>query len=149
VNLHEVLFSLNVAGALFLGGLIYILKNWASMKPLNDSTYLCLRGMYRVIDFLRLQSQNPLATSAVPRQFPSGPEQFGAEIFVIVTCLGMTAAAALLLWLLRRTRIYRTLLGPAAFPILLFGAPERPREPIIGTGLDRAIALDSRILWKS
>jgi len=122
-HLHEVLFSLNVAGALFLGGLIYVLKNWASMKPLNDSTYLCLRDLYRVIDFLQLQSQNPVATSAVRRQFPSGPDQFGAEVFVIVTWLGMAAATALLLWLLRHTRIYRTLLGPAAFPILLFGAP--------------------------
>jgi hypothetical protein len=121
--LDDALFSLNIAGALFLGALVYVLKNWTSMKPANDSTYLFLRSMYRVIDFLGLQSQNPVTTSAVRRQIPAGSEQLGAEVFVIVTWLGITAAAALLLRLLWHTRIYRTILGPAAIGILLFAAP--------------------------
>jgi hypothetical protein len=121
--LDEALFSLNIAGALFLGALLYVLKNWASMKPANDSTYLYLRSMYRVIDFLGLQSQNPVATSAVRRQFPSSSEQFGAEVFVMLTWLGITATAALLLRLLSHTRIYRAILAPAAITTLLFAAP--------------------------
>jgi hypothetical protein len=121
--LDDALFSLNIAGALFLGALAYVLRNWALPKPANDSTYLYLRSMYRVIDFLGLQSQNPVTTSAVRRQFPSSSEQFGAEVFVIVTWLGMAAAAALLLRLLRHTRIYSTILGPAAITILLFAVP--------------------------
>ena len=121
--LDEALFSLNIAGALFLAAVVYVLKNWAAMKPANDSTYLCLRSMYRVIDFLRLQSHNPVATSVVRRQFPSASEQFGAEVFVIVTWSGIAAVAAPLLRLLSHTRIYRTILGPAAIAILLFAAP--------------------------
>jgi hypothetical protein len=121
--LDEALFSLNIAGALFLGALVYVLKNRASMKPVNDSTYLCLRSMYRVIDLLGLQSQNPVATSAVRRQFPTSSEQFGAEVFAMVTWLGITAAAALLLRLLLHTRICRAILARAALTILLFAAP--------------------------
>jgi len=121
--LDEALFSLNIAGALFLGALVYVLKNWASMKPVNDSTYICLRSVYRVVDFLGLQSQNPVATNAVRRQFPSSSEQFGAEVLVIVTWLGITAAAALLLRVLTHTRICRTILPPSAVIILLFAAP--------------------------
>jgi hypothetical protein len=121
--LAEVLFGLNVAGALFLGGLLYALKNWAALKPADDSTYLCLRSMYRVIDFLGLQSQNPVATSAVQRQIPAPAGQFGAEGFILVTWLGLAAAAVLVLWLLRHTRIYRAILGPASVTILLFAAP--------------------------
>jgi len=119
----EALFSLNVAGAVFLGALVYVLKNWASMKPVNDSTYLSLRSMYRVIDFLGLQSQNPVTTSALRREFPSGSEQLGAEVFVIVTWLGIAAATALLLRVLLHARACRTILGPAAMTILLFAAP--------------------------
>jgi len=121
--LDEALFSLNLAGALFFGALVYVLKNWASMEPINDSTYLCLRSMYRVIDILGLQSQNSVATNVVRRQFPSGSEQFGAEVFVIVTWLGVAAAVFLLLRLLSNTRIYRTILGPAAISIFLCAVP--------------------------
>jgi hypothetical protein len=119
----EVLLSVNIAGALFFAALVYVLKNWASMKPMNDSTYVFLRSLYRVIDFLGLQSQNPVATSAVRRQFPARPEQLGAEVFVIVTWLGITAAATLLLWLLRHTRVYRVIVRQVALTIFLFAAP--------------------------
>jgi hypothetical protein len=141
----EVLLSLNIAGALFFAALVYVLKNWASMKPMNDSTYVFLRSLYRVVDFLGLQSQNPVATSAVRRQFPTRPEQLGAEVFVIVTWLGITAAAMLLLWLLRRTRVYCVIVRQAAMAILLFAAPvcylcvswntwNWPYEPVVRAG---------------
>lgn len=122
-SLSEVSLSVTIAGALFFGVLVYVLKNWASMKPTNDSTYLFLRSMYRVIDFLGLQSQSPVATSAVRRHLPSRSEQLGAEVFVFVTWLGITAAVALLLYLMRHTRFYRVILGRTAQTILLFAAP--------------------------
>jgi hypothetical protein len=122
-SLKEALFSLNIAGAAVLGALTYILKNVSLEKPLNDSTYLSLRNMYRVIDFLAPQSQNPVATSAVRRQPPSSSEQLGTEVFVIVTWLGTAAAVALLLWSLRHTRIYGKILASADIAILLFSLP--------------------------
>ena len=119
----DVSLGLNIGGALFLGALLDVLRNWASIKPANDSTYFSLRSMYRVIDFLGLQSQNPVATGVLRREFPTSSEQLGADIFVIVTWLGIAAAATLLLSLLRNTRIYRAIVGPAALTILLFAAP--------------------------
>src|SRR3984893_18654565 len=116
----EILVCSNIAGALFFRGLLYCLENGASMSPPNDSTYLCLRNMYRVVDFLGLQSQNPVVTSAVRREFPTRFEQLGAEVFVILTCWGITAAATLLLYLMRHTGIYRMVLG---LPVLFFAAP--------------------------
>jgi hypothetical protein len=110
-SFDEILVCSNIAGALFFGALLYVLKNWASMKPANDSTYLCLRNMYRVVDFLGLQSQNPVVTSAVRRELPTRFEQLGAEVFVILTWLGITAAASLLLYLMRHTGIYRMVGG--------------------------------------
>jgi hypothetical protein len=140
--LSDFLFTLNISGALFFGGLVFVLKNWDLPKPTNDSTYLCLRSMYRVIDFLGLQSQNSVVTNTVRREFPTRSEQLGAEIFVIVTWLGLAAAAIVVLWLWRNTRVN---LGPAAPTILLFAAPgcylyvswltwKWPYEPVVRAG---------------
>lgn len=118
-----VLIGSNIAGALFFGALVYVLKNWASMRPVNDSTYLCLRSMYRVIDFLGLHSQNSVITSAVRREFPTRPEQVGAEVFVIVSWLGLAAAISMVLWLSSYARICRVLCRRAASTVFLFATP--------------------------
>ncbi len=142
---YDVLIGSNIAGALFFGALVYVLKNWASMRPVNDSTYVCLRSMYRLIDFFGLHSQNSVVTSAVRREFPTRSEQLGAEVFVIVTWLGLTAAVTVVLWLSRHTRIYRLILGHTAKTVLLFAAPvcclyvswltwNWPYEPVVRAG---------------
>jgi len=121
--LNEVLLASNVAGAVFLAAFVYVRRNWSSMTPVNDSTYLFLRSTYRVTDFLGLQSVNPVATAAVRRQMPGRSEALGVELLVIVTVLGASAVIILLLSLLRHTRIYRLIFGPVVLPILLFTTP--------------------------
>src|SRR5436305_10675601 len=120
---EQALLSLNVAGAVLIAGLFYISKNLASWTPVNDSSYLVLRNAFRVVDFLRLQSQPPVATSALRRQWLSGSERLGIEVFMIVTLLGTAAVLGLLLWLLRKTPIYRSVKAFATLGALLFAAP--------------------------
>jgi hypothetical protein len=43
-GLDRVLLSLGIACARFIGGLTYVFKNGTSWTPVNDSTYLALRG---------------------------------------------------------------------------------------------------------
>jgi hypothetical protein len=121
--MNEILLASNVAGALFLAAFIYIRRNWISVTPVNDSTYLFLRSAYRVIDFLGLQSVNHVATGAVRRQMPGRSEALGVDILVIVTVLGASAVLILLLRLLRQTRIYRLIFSGVTLPLLLFTTP--------------------------
>ena len=123
LDLNVALLSFSVACALVIGGLIYVLKNGARETPVNDSTYLALTGAYRVVDFLHLQTVSPVKTSVLRRQLPSGRERFGIEICILVTVLGLTAAASLLLALLTYMRKFRSFVKRSTLMFLLFAAP--------------------------
>jgi hypothetical protein len=123
LGLNGVLLSFSVACALFIGGLTYVLKNEGRWTPVNDSTYLALRSAYRVVDFLHLQAVSPVKTSVLRRQIPSGEERLGIEIYVLVTVLGLTAAASLLLSLLTYLRHFRVVIERLTLVFLLFAAP--------------------------
>lgn len=117
------LLSFSVACALFIGGLIYVLKNERRWTPVNDSTYFALAGAYRVVDFLHLQTVSPVKTSVLRRQAPSGTERLGIEICILVTVLGLTSAASLLLSLLTYMRKFRSFVKRSTLMFLLFAAP--------------------------
>lgn len=117
------LLSLGVACALFIGGLIYVLKNGTRWTPVNDSTYFALTGAYRVVDFLHLQTVSPVKTSVLRRQVPSGTERLGIEICILVTVLGLTAAASLVLSLLTCMQKFRSFVKRSTLMFLLFVAP--------------------------
>ena len=119
----ETAVALNIGAAIFFSGFFYVLRNWASMRPANDSTYFCFRDMYRVIDFLGIQSHSPVATNAVQRELLTRSEMLGAEVFAMVTWLGVAAAAILILLSLRHTRLYRLLVGLMTRNLLLFAGP--------------------------
>lgn len=123
LNLNVVLLSLSVACALFVGAFIYVLKNVALWTPINDSTYLALRSAYRVVDFLHLQAVTPVQTNVLRRQAPSGTERVGIEICVLITVLGLTATAFLLLSLLNYARNPRVVGKRLTLVFLLFAAP--------------------------
>jgi hypothetical protein len=123
LGLNGILLSFSVGCALFIGGLIYVLKNGTIWSPVNDSTYLALRSAYRVVDFLHLQAVSPVKTSVLRRQIPSGTERLGIEICVLVTVLGLTAAASLLLSLLTYLRHFRVVIERLTLVFLLFAAP--------------------------
>ena len=120
--LDEALLGLAVASALSIGGLIYVLKNASLWTPANDSTYLALRSAYRVIDFFRLQTLSPVATSTLERQLPSGTERLGIEISLFVTVLSMAGLVTLLLRLFAYIRLYH-IVSRSVFAVLLFSAP--------------------------
>ena len=143
--LYGVLIGANIAAALFFGGFVYVSNNWAAIRPANDSTYLCLRSMYRVIDFIGLHAQNSVTTSAVRREFPTRSVQVGAELFVILTWLGLAAAMALVLWLSSHTQLCRAIWRRSAIVVLFFAAPlcylcaswltwDWAYEPVVKTG---------------
>jgi hypothetical protein len=92
-GLDRVLLSIGIACALVIGALTYAFKNGALWTPVNDSTYLTLRGAYRVVDFLHLQSASPVATSVLRRQPAFGSQGLGIEIAVLVTVLGVAQIA--------------------------------------------------------
>ena len=117
------LLSFSVACALFIGGLTYVLKNGTRWTPVDDSTYLALTGAYRVVDFLHLQTVSPVKTSVLRRQMPSGTERLGIEICIVITVLGLTAAASLLLSLVTYMRKFRSLDKRSTLMFLLFAAP--------------------------
>jgi hypothetical protein len=123
LGLNGALLSFSVACALFIGGIIYVLKNATLWPPVNDSTYLALRSAFRVVDFLHLQAESPVQTSVLRRQMPSGTERLGIEICVLVTVLGLTAAASLLLSLLANLRHFRVVIERLTMAFLLFAAP--------------------------
>jgi hypothetical protein len=123
LGLTVALLSFSVACALFIGGLIYVLKNEMRWTPVNDSTYFALTGAYRVVDFLHLQTVSPVKTSVLRRQVPSGTERLGIEICILVTVLGLTAAASLLLSLLTYMRKFRSFIERSTLMFLLFAPP--------------------------
>lgn len=86
-------------------------------EPLaNDLKYLTVRSAYRIVDFLRLQSANPVATSALHRQQSLDSERLGIELLVIVTVVAIVAPILLLLRLLSHRRTRAT--NPAWFLLL-------------------------------
>ena len=119
----RVLLSLAVACALFIGGLVYVLKNGTMWTPVNDSTYVALRNAYRVVDFLHLRSVSPVQTNVLRRQPPSGMERLGIEIFILVTVLGITAAVSLPFSLLSYVRGSHVVAKRLTLAFLLFAAP--------------------------
>jgi hypothetical protein len=122
-GLNVILLSLGLSCALFVGGLIYVLKNGELRPPVNDSTYIALRSAYRVIDFLHLQAASPVNAIVARRQPASGMERLGIEICTLVTVLGLTAAAWLLLSLLSNLRHFRNFVKRSTLIFLLFAAP--------------------------
>jgi hypothetical protein len=123
LGLNVFLLSFSVACALFIGGLIYVLKNGARWNPVNDSTYLALTGAYRVVDFLHLQAVSPVKSTGLRRQLPSGTERVGIEICIFVTVLGLTAATSLLLSLFTYMQKFRSFVKRSTLMFLLFAAP--------------------------
>src|SRR5580704_2275120 len=107
LDMDIVLLSFSLACALFIGGLIYVLKNGELWPPVNDSTYLALRSAYRVIDFLHLRAGSPVNAIVARRRPASGTERAGIEICVLGTVLGLAGAAWLLLSLLSNLRHFR------------------------------------------
>jgi Domain of unknown function (DUF6438) len=100
-----------------------------TVEPLkNDFKYLTVRSAYRIVDFLRLQSANPVATSALRRQQSLDSERLGVELLVLVTVAGVVAAIMLLLRLLSHRRSRAT--NPAWFlllaPLVLAAVVWRP-----------------------
>jgi hypothetical protein len=122
-SLNHTLLSLGIACALLIGGLAYVLKNLTSWTPVNDSLYLALRGAYRIVDLLHLQSTTPVATSVLRRQLPSGSQRLGIEIVVVVTVSGVAAAVWLLLSLVSYAPNVDALVRRLTLATLVFAAP--------------------------
>jgi hypothetical protein len=115
VWLQECFFSANVAAAIVYAILFDASKNQASENARDDSTYYFLRGAYRLLDFLHIDTVKSVSTSTVGRDFPKHLH-LGGELLVIITT---AALATLVLGTLRLLRPYR------AHPMLLnkaFGA---------------------------
>lgn len=122
-RLDQVLLSLGIACALSIGGLTYVLRSRTAWAPVNDSTYLAFRGVYRIVDLLHLQSTTPVATSVMQRQMPSSGERLGIEIAILVTVLGVGAGVWLVLSLISYARSADIIVRRLTLAILIFAAP--------------------------
>lgn len=118
-DLNEIVFGLNVAGAAVYALLVHITKN--VLKPMDDSTYYFLRSAFRIADFLRLRPVRAVSTSTAAAEARWG--YIGEELVVLVTVVGIAALLVLLLRLVARTSVYRTLLSRVALVTALFAAP--------------------------
>ena len=119
----DLLLSLNLGSGLFLAGLILVLRSASSIPNFSDSAYLALRSVYRVSDFFRFQSVNPVSTRTVGREFPARADQIASEIAVVITGLAAIAVVFFLLRLCDQAQLARKLKDLTKLPALLFAGP--------------------------
>lgn len=123
LDLHEIMFSANIAAALTCACLVYLSKNESLWTPANDATYYFLRSAYRVNDFLHLRSTDVISTKFGARQLPARLDQLGDELLILLTTFAFAALVLLSLRLISRSATYRVLLSRVGGITALFAAP--------------------------
>lgn len=119
----NLLLSLNLGSGFLLAGLMLVLKSASSIPNFSDSAYLALRSVYRVSDFLRFQSINPVSTGTTRREFPPLTDQIASEIAVFITGLAAIAVVFFLLRLFDEVQLARKMKQLAELPVLLLSGP--------------------------